>query len=566
MGVIERGHDSHSRSVRLFPAASESPRVLLITAGSWVSGALEVEFGRIPPALLPVGSSCLFELICQEFARGFDHAFMTVPRDFHLNPYLLKTLADLKVEIIRSNPEHSIGLGVSSAIEEIFGRLGSKDVDLIVAHGDTIVSGVNFRSLPDDFFVVGTPTYCHRWGVIVQEAGRTSVKQMFEVPGNGRAIAGLFRFRQPDLLLEALQRSGSDWFSALEVYANQVNLHLVEAPQWRDFSSHNSYHHSKRCSLVPRDFNNISHEHRFVTKSSADNFKMKAEFAWFKNLPEELQVYTPRVFGLFEKGGKTGYQVEYLYGPTLAHLLVHGRLPPHSWTQFFKACWEFVRHSGETGGQIPALDAAALHKALYVTKTRQRLQQFCAVRGFDAKRPIILNGVVMPSLERFVSRLIQAVPKPQLADLGIVHGDFGGGNLFYDFSAQRVKLIDPRGYALPGKISLYGDRRYDRAKLAHSVMGLYDFLVDGHFRCRFLQSSKAYAIDLEIAAATSISAIQNVFMQSEFGVTADKDGIWPITILLFLSMLPLHGESPDRQIAFLANAYRLGKQFNLGLR
>lgn len=44
-------------------------------------------------------------------------------------------------------------------------------------------------------------------------------------------------------------------------------------------------------------------------------------------------------------------------------------------------------------------------------------------------------------------------------------------------------------------------------------------------------------------------------MASEFGVSESQ--LYAMQIQLFLSMLPLHNDRPDRQLGFIGNAYRL---------
>jgi hypothetical protein len=48
------------------------------------------------------------------------------------------------------------------------------------------------------------------------------------------------------------------------------------------------------------------------------------------------------------------------------------------------------------------------------------------------------------------------------------------------------------------------------------------------------------------------------------GHTADTDAIRAIALCLFLSMLPLHSDSPARQQAMLANALRLFIEMDTG--
>ena len=70
-----------------------------------------------------------------------------------------------------------------------------------------------------------------------------------------------------------------------------------------------------------------------------------------------------------------------------------------------------------------------------------------------------------PDLERAVASLSREGPG------SIMHGDFCLSNILYDLRSRICKLLDPRGSF--GASGIYGDPRYDVAKLYHSVYGLY---------------------------------------------------------------------------------------------
>jgi len=116
-------------------------------------------------------------------------------------------------------------------------------------------------------------------------------------------------------------------------------------------------------------------------------------------------------------------------------------------------------------------------------------------------------------------------------------------------------VIDPRGVDLDGNLSVYGDLRYDVAKLAHSILGLYDFIIAGMFT---YTEQAPYDIQLELDVTDGIRATQDKFKNMVFaGYSIDELNVYPIMIHLFLSMLPLHSDNSERQKAMLANALRL---------
>ncbi|OAD84288.1 hypothetical protein ATN89_10965 [Comamonas thiooxydans] len=119
-----------------------------------------------------------------------------------------------------------------------------------------------------------------------------------------------------------------------------------------------------------------------------------------------------------------------------------------------------------------------------------------------------------------------------------------------------MKIIDPRGLNFKNDLSIHGDQRYDLAKLAHSVIGLYDFIIAGRY-------SIAYDADgfeiIKFDIDKRIDLIQKEFLKFDFMDGESVFNIFPLVVLLFISMLPLHADRPDRQKAMLLNAIRIYK-------
>ena len=59
--------------------------MLLITSGAYVESELAAEFGRIPPAFLPVGNRRLYTYQIGQFGRLHERVCLTVPDDFRLD-------------------------------------------------------------------------------------------------------------------------------------------------------------------------------------------------------------------------------------------------------------------------------------------------------------------------------------------------------------------------------------------------------------------------------------------------------------------------------------------------
>lgn len=105
-----------------------------------------------------------------------------------------------------------------------------------------------------------------------------------------------------------------------------------------------------------------------------------------------------------------------------------------------------------------------------------------------------------------------------------------------------------------GRITMFGDARYDISKLGHSIFGLYDFLIADRFDLK----SSDYELELGFDMDPTRQRMLDMYKGRTAGKYAcmDQSAI-AMTALLFLSMLPLHTTNKKRQKAILANAFRL---------
>ena len=136
-----------------------------------------------------------------------------------------------------------------------------------------------------------------------------------------------------------------------------------------------------------------------------------------------------------------------------------------------------------------------------------------------------------------------------------MHGDLCFTNIFYDFRTQKVQVIDPRGTIDDLVPSIYGDIRYDMAKLGHSIFGGYDFILANRYNCEGFDQRD---LSIQFYDDGKMKALGEIAKISSFnGLSLNDLEIKALIIHLFLAMLPLHSDRPDRQKAFLANALRL---------
>lgn len=195
---------------------------------------------------------------------------------------------------------------------------------------------------------------------------------------------------------------------------------------------------------------------------------------------------------------------------------------------------------------------------MYLTKTIDRLNKLKDDERFSNffVSPIKVNGKKYKSLNEIEDILKQVVPN-ELYDVdqfNIIHGDLCFANIIIDNNYNFVKVIDPRGKF--GDFDIYGDPRYELAKLFHSVDGKYDFIIKDLFDINYdlNQAAIDYHINDRVRDYDLYKLFTDVF-NDEIGNDLPK--IELIEALLFLSMIPLHGENIKHQLTMLGTGLNI---------
>ena len=128
--------------------------------------------------------------------------------------------------------------------------------------------------------------------------------------------------------------------------------------------------------------------------------------------------------------------------------------------------------------------------------------------------------------------------------------------MLYDINSNTLKIIDPRGNF--GSDGVYGDIRYDLAKLNHSIYGKYDFIVNGLYSLKYNNNDFKYIIYDNKRHEDILELFKNKLDQNKF----NYNHILAITALLFASMIPLHNENLNNQIKMYLIATKLSNELS----
>ncbi len=518
--------------------------MFLIMSSAYVDQALKSEFGTLPPSMLPLGNRRLFQHQVASAPDGAD-IFLTLPEEYGITESDQCWFAQHSVVIVRTPANISLGSAVVAALNLIEQKPNS---DLHILFGDTLIT-----SLPEgnDIVAVAETSDNYDWARVNLNSLSSFIEEALdENISTQQIVSGYFRFSQPKELVRSLTRSHWNFIQGLNDYHSRIKLTPVLINNWLDFGHINTYYHSKVNFTTQRAFNSLIITPEWIEKSSNKQDKIKAEANWFKTIPYSMRGYIPQYLGDFlTQDQHFSYRLEYLHYTALNELFVFGELPVNAWRQILNSCLNFIdlekAELSENNQEIMS--------ELFGVKTEQRIKEYCEDQDIKIDEAWNYNQQYSASISDLIQTSQSFLPSAKQAST-VMHGDFCFSNILYDFRTSRVKTIDPRGISPLGEITIYGDYRYDIAKLSHSILGMYDWIIAGNYHVEFNQRE----IQFEVNGLEKHSSIQEIFISlisQRYGISAKQ--LYAMQIQLFLSMLPLHSDGEMRQKALFANAFRI---------
>lgn len=340
------------------------------------------------------------------------------------------------------------------------------------------------------------------------------------------------------------------FYRALKLYSTIHPLKAIKTNNWFDIGHADKYFNSK-LEVKAREFNHIKIDKNrgILTKTSDDKDKFIGEIKWYLKLPADVEYVRPRIFSYSTSYSTPYISMEYYAYHTVHELFLNGDLDIRQWETIFKRIKfivdDFKRYKVSDEYIVQALEDMYLNKTL---QRFEKLKEDVRFTGFFTD-PIVVNGNAYKSLNDIISVLKAIVPEMlyDVKEFNIIHGDLCFANMMVDNNLSFVKVIDPRGKF--GKYDIYGDKRYELAKLLHSVDGRYDYIIKDLFEVSHSGNSINYTIMDKNRKFDLYSVFIEVFKE-DLGDNLKKVEL--IEALLFLSMIPLHGESFDHQMVMLA--------------
>jgi len=532
--------------------------VLILSAGK-IEKELESVFGSIPSGLIPLhGKPVIFRIIDKLLKEGFKKISITTGfKKEILEKIISEQYSDqIKLNFITTDFEKPPGNSILTAIEKM------QEQQLLVILGDTLVENEfsNLIQNNNDFVLISenfeTPA---NWCIVTLKDGKLDLifdkKKNLEKTNEQYALVGVYYFDDLKSLKRVCvkfnEQERIEISDLIKKYKEQKIISTEVCKQWYDAGHVENYFVSKQMLLKARYFNSLRFDRssEIVTKTSENILKLIDEIEWYKQIPNDLSKLIPKIKE-FDQSKKPFLKLEYIKHPTLAELWLYGDFSSKLWIEILKKLFEILNQFKKYSKSVSLAD----YNLIYKTKTEDRMQELTnsneSFRHILASDMLFINGkkyrnwpVVKEEIELKIHDLYHE------KDNCLIHGDLCFSNIFCDFKNKNFKLIDPRG---KWGSDMYGDIKYDVAKIRHSIIDGFDTITNGLYSASLSESNHVAMKIFKPKNHQEICTHLDNLIQNKWNLNEIK----LIEGLLFISMLPLHKDHFERQLAF----YSIGIQ------
>ena len=546
-------------------------KLLLIPSARLIPSELQTDFGAIPSAMIPMGGQPALRYIAEDYvADGFDVAVAVHDNAVFLEEYL-QNHPDLHAQAIDVGETRSLGASVLHVLKQV----DELPECLVINFGDTYVAP---RPSNQNVVYIQQCDELFRWttfeigpeGQILNIIDKNHEK--FDSNLDQIVFVGVFSLDHVADFVQILEQCVASttngpldpFYLAIQSYFNQLPVEdriFQKAEEWWDFGHLDNYYEVKRSRYLSHRFFNairVDTDRGIIRKASQNAQTLITEISWYLRLPSHLRYAAPRVFDYNLDLDNPYVEIEFYGYPALADVYLYGNYSPETWRKVFLTLEKLIgdMHSYRFEPQDDTLQTAM--REMYEDKTRNRLKSIVADERFAPflQDEVVINDRVVIGLAGVLDRLNDVIDNVRLYDYDhftVIHGDLCLSNILYDLRNRFVRVIDPRGRF--GSIDgIFGDPRYDLAKLSHSLEGNYDFFVNGLVDAEW-RDGKFYYRPYLGKRHHHVKRLFRQWLLRNWG--DDFNEIKFIESLLFLSMLPIHGEDFKRQQVLMAKGLEI---------
>lgn len=316
-------------------------------------------------------------------------------------------------------------------------------------------------------------------------------------------------------------------------------------------------------TIVTRAYNRFEiDEVRGMIRKLSSTPRLRDEINYYTKLSyahPDKSAFFPRMFASHTEGEDFWMDLELYDYPNLGNFLVSQNptlVYTEEWKQVFLNLREILNQFSGTFPYSSWSDDEIRTASydMYITKTEREQKALYDAGHTELENMFVGKEISINNLSYHTFDIIwpevKAYIEQNMLDFAptLIHGDFCFSNILYGKDKKIFRFIDPRGSF--GKMGIYGDIRYDVAKLYHSVDGTYEAFITDNFEITE-HSPAVFRLFIE-----NTLSVKDVFEEVFFPNYSKKE----IKILqgcIFIGMCARHYDSRERQKAMYLTGIRL---------
>ena len=524
---------------------------VLILSGSSIPNEMEKIIGKLPSGLIPInGVPVIFRTINNLISKDYSKISIAVGyKKEKIMKVLKKKYNDqINFEFIDIDQKLAAGNSIIESVKK------TKEKHLLVILGFTVIERKTLqnKNFKKDF-VLSTSNFLNskKWCVVkVKEKKIEAIYEKekgIEASSNFQALIGVYFFKDVNILKKIIKNNHNknkiQISELLNEYKKNKPISVIKTEDWFDAGQKNNYFKSKKNMFPSRFFNFISLDGKngIVTKKSIDKNKLKSEISWYKLIPKKIKLKTPKIILINQK--EPSITMEYVQLPTLSEIWLYSEINSKNGIKMLKEIEKIVDEFRMEKHNVSKND----YFQIYIKKTDKRINELLRKNSKFKKifneNEIIINNKIYKNWKNIRKEVI--VLSESLFnknDNCLIHGDLCFSNILYDLKNNQHKLIDPRG---KWGTSIFGDIKYDVAKIRHSLIGGYDSINNGLFSIKYEKNEINFDV-YKPNAYKEVSKRMDLWISKKWNLNEVK----LIEGLLFMSMLPLHQNNFEKQLVF----------------
>lgn len=540
-------------------------RLVIIPAAGLATRMMPMS-ASMSKAMIPVAGRPILSHILESIKEYADHIIVVHGQHTDIPNFLHKKDYET-VSFCPQDSQYNGPLGAIYSGLEYFdnhNRYNNEEYNLTIWLGDTLLD--SDRHISDLFnapqnnkslYAVANVSDWSRWCLVKPDKDKIIefIDKPKDNPNTDLALVGVYNLNYSiddiiDIAYNCVSIGDeeiSDLLSGFGGYPNSRQLQNVTS-SWVDCGDLPSLYtaNSRMISNNARGHNSITIKDGIVYKKSSNH---EAESNWYEEIaaqPIQIKSLAPQYYGTVNKDT---YAIELCSGQTLQELVLYNNIHRKDvWENILNPILDkiHIMHSSKQKNILLYPDDIEKNRHMFNTNIFNRFDEIH--RG---RREIILDKVEYAILSRFLIESSESVAKNFTINSEVIHGDLHFGNIIFDASTNKVKLIDPRGTWGLNNNTTEGNAIYDFAKFYQSIIGQYCHISTDEYIVS-PNESDIYTMLEEITDANLLKHYSAEYINL----------VKRYSILLLASAIPCHKDNPKRQHIMKNKALDLIKSGN----